>query len=429
MLSARMMALGRTVPLRLALAALLLSLHLVAATWMARERFGVPFNASPGAAPAFVDPARDAAPARWNRLAVSRWDSAHYLGLAARGYSPCPRRDLRGVDLRPIAVTCDFRFYPGYPVLGHLTSLGGWIPIDYALLGVSLIASFVFLFLWTGPAIAGPLGMRACLLSLVAFNAFPSSFALVTIQTEPTTLALTLGSFVALSRRRLLLGGLLAGAATAIRASGLATAAAFALAVVLTVRREPPRGTRGWAEAIAAVALCGWGLAAMMGVHLWLFHDPLLIVHAYSQALGSPEVSSILPPNPDLVARALDLPLHEGVWVVVVLLWLALGHREAMRGFSPPARAYFGVLGALVIALSLYGSANVRFVSMNRYVLVALPIFFAMGAVTRRRPLALGVWLVACLWHYWQADLCFFVGGPGPGTLKACHAAHWIGQL
>jgi hypothetical protein len=116
------------------------------------------------------------------------------------------------------------------------------------------------------------------------------------------------------------------------------------------------------------------------------------------------------------------------MWVVVVVLWLGIGHRDAMRGFSPPARAFFGVLAALVLGLSLYGSANVRFASMNRYVLLALPVFFAVGAITRRRPLALAVWMGACVWHYWQADLCFWVGDAGNRTLRICHEAHWIGR-
>jgi hypothetical protein len=406
-----------------------LALHLFAVAKMAHDRFGLPFNAAPGAAPAFANPARDTSPARWNRLAVARWDAEHYVGLALRGYSPCPRGDLRRADLSQVAKTCDIRFYPGYALLGYLASLGGRLPVDYALLGVSLVASLVFLFLWTGPALVTTLGPRTTYLALLAFNAYPTGFALVTVQTEPVALALTLGAFVALFHRRLILGAVLAGATSAVRGPGLATAAAYALAIVVIAMRERPEGARAWSRHALAVLLCGWGLAALMGTHLVLFHDPLLIVRAYSATLGAPSAEALFPPSVDTILRSIDWPAHEGVWVLLALLWLALGHREAMRGFAAHGRAYFSALAALALLLALYGSAPVKFTSMTRYTLLALPVFFAIGAATRKRPLAIMAWLLMCGWHYWQVDLCLFVGDRGDRTLRACHAEHWIGRL
>src|SRR5581483_3672656 len=169
---------------------------------------------------------------------------------------------------------------------GWLASLGGRIPADYALLGVSIVASLYFLFAWTGPAIVSGLGLGATYLSLIAFNAFPSAFALATIQSEPLALALTLGAFVAHRARRFVLGALLAGAVPAIRGPGLATAAAYAVAMVVTMVHEPPLTRREWATALGAVALCGWGLAAMMGTHFVLFHDPFILMRAYEQTFG-----------------------------------------------------------------------------------------------------------------------------------------------
>jgi hypothetical protein len=207
MLSARIGAAACTVRFRIALATVVIALHLIAFAVFARVRFEQPFSRAPESAPAFAVPTQQAPP-HWNRLAVSRWDSQHYINLGLRGYGSCPERTKR----------------------------------------------------------------------------------------------------TARSRRR-------------------------------------------------------------------------------------PRCSAIL---------------HEGVWVAAAFLWLALGHREATRGFSPPARAFWYALLASVLGVSLLGSISRNLIGMNRYLLGAIPLFFAMGKGLERRPLALAIWLSVCAWHSWNVDMCFF---------------------
>lgn len=412
---------------RLAFAVCCLAAHLFAAI-KSGERFGVPFNSAPGVAPAFAQPAAASA-ARWNRLAVSRWDSGQYVGLALRGYSTCPEK-LNLKNLRPILSSCNLAFYPGYALLGRLLSIGGRVPVDYALLAISWAASLTFLFIWTGRALVSRLGLWETYLSLILFNVFTTGFSLVTIQTEPLTLATTLGSFVALFHRRYLLAATLAGAATGLRITGLATGGACALALLLLTVIERPTHKLEWAKRGLALVVCFWGQLAMSVYHWIRFGDPLLYIHAHGQGFKhEPALTNLLSPKPAWIIRSLEQPLHEGLWLAAALLWFLLGHRGALRRSPIPEQAFWYGLFFATIAITGVGLLPLSFAGMNRYLLLALPLFFAIANMTSRRPAVFVLWAAICLFHYWQVDLCTFTGGPGNRTLQVCNTPHWMGRI
>jgi hypothetical protein len=406
---------------RALLATLCLAFHLTAIVAFAGARFGQPWNSAPGRAPAFATPSAQVATG-WNRLAVSRWDASHYVNLALRGYSQCPAQTRRtGALPTPPTMLCDLAYYPGYPLAGRLASLGGLIPIDYALLAVSLLASWVFFFLWTSAEIAGPLGLRATLVGLACFNLFTTGFTVVTVQTEPLLLATSLGAFVLARRRHLFLAALVAGIATGVRVSGGAAGLAFTALIALDAWRERPLRLSAWAGRAALCALSFWGLALTLAYDGIAFHDPLLYIHAHEASFGhAPKLSALLVPEARWGIESLASPLHEGVTVAFALLWFGLGHREAFKRFTPPARAYWYALTAGVLGVSLLGTVSRGFIGMNRYVLVAIPLFFAMGKVLERRRFALVAWLGLSFWHYWNADLCYYVGDQGIETVRRC---------
>jgi hypothetical protein len=409
--------------LRAALATLCLVAHLGAIVFFARDRFELPWNRAPGSPPAFTPPGAHV-PAQWNRLPVSRWDSVHYVNLALRGYADCPPETRRTGALPPQGtMICDVAWYPGYPLLGRLFSLGGRIPIDYALLAASLISAWVFFFLWTAREVAGALGTRATLVSLLCFNLFTTAFAMVTIQTEPPLLAATLGAFVLARRGRLFLAATVAGAATGLRVSGVAAGLAFAALIAVEAWQDPPRRVAGWIRALGLVALGFWGLGLMLAYDGIVLHDPLIYVHAHEAAFGHrPSLMALLWPSPAWIVKSFASPLHEGAFVAAALLWFAIGHRQALRGMPPSGRAYWYVITAGVLAVSALGSVSRGFIGMNRYVLAAVPVFFAMGKVLEKNRLALAVWLGLSAWHYWNVDLCFFIGDAGVQTMRRCHA-------
>ncbi|HVZ75133.1 MAG TPA: hypothetical protein VHJ20_22275 [Polyangia bacterium] len=425
---ARLAAFARRPIVRLGAALVCLIAHLVAFAASA-ARYDLPFNAAPEARPVLHDPAHDVSAANWSRLVVSRWDAGHYIELGLRGYEACPPRPAGGGPFVG-GPTCTLAFYPTYSAVGRIASLGGVVPIDYALLAVSLIASLVFLFLWTGPAITERLGLAETWLALLLFNAFTTGFALVTVQTEPLTLVLTLGAFVALTQRRWWLVALLAGAASAMRITGVAVGAGAAAAVAVDAWANRPATRAGWARRAALAVACGWGALALALYYVFRFGDALAYVHAHGASFKhEPSLLALLWPKPQWLVFAMENPLHEGVWLVGGCLWLSLGHREALRRFAAPEQAFWYVLTLGTLAIAGLGLAPLGFVGMNRYWLLVLPLFFSMAAMLRARPVALALWLVVCGWHYWNVDLCYYTGGPGNHALDVCHAPHWIGRL
>jgi hypothetical protein len=414
---------------RAALALLCLAGHLAAVGASNAIRFHGHFNTAPGQAPAFAHP-RDAEAQHWNRLAVSRWDSGNYISIALRRYSLCPDSSLRGADLRALGPTCNFSFYPTYPLLGWVASLGARIPIDYALWGLSLAASLVFLFLWTGPVLVDRIGLGPTYVSFAVFNLFTTGFLLVAVQTEPLALLLTLGAFLALARRWVLLGAVLAGAATAIRITAVATGMAYAIALVALTIWERPRELPAWLRRGAEIILSGWGVLTLLVYYGLRFGDPFLYLHAHAQSFHH-EVSllQLVLPEPERILTSIEHPLHEGVWLAAALLWFALGHRQTLDRFPRVERVFLYALFILSIGVAAYGSIGLAFAGMNRYLLLCLPLFLVIAVVAARKPLLLALWLTFSVWHYWNSDLCEYSGGPGDRTLRQCCQDHWIGRI
>jgi hypothetical protein len=85
---------------------------------------------------------------------------------------------------------------------------------------------------------------------------------------------------------------------------------------------------------------------------------------------------------------------------------------------------YLGTVG-----IAAFGQIAISLQGMNRYLLLALPLFFCMSEVLKRRPLALAFWLIVSVWHYWQIDMCTYTGGMGDHVLDVCHTPHWMGRI
>jgi hypothetical protein len=408
-------ALARRRIVRFAAAVAFLVAHLLAMRGIAVQRMHLPFDTAPQTAPRFVvadEPlVGPGVPAAWSRLLPSRWDSQHYVSMVLRGYSLCPRQDLRGASLPPLLVKCGFNFYPGYPALGAIVSRVTGLAADWALFAVSIAASLALLYLWTGDAMVERLGLRETWLALLLFNAFTTGFALVTVQTEPLTLLVALASWWFLRRRWLLVGAAVAGLGGALRVTGGAIGLAYGVALLVDAytRRDEPLSRRVGRVALAA-PLCGWGQLALFAYFYAKYKDPLLYVHAHGQAYGhSVSALDALWPSPELAMRALAMGLHEGIFIVTSFVWLGLGLAPALRRFPPVERAYWLANLVVSIGIAMLGSAGLAFAGMNRYWLMALPLFFAMAVALRRRPLALAAWMTFSVWHYWNVDLCVYL--------------------
>jgi hypothetical protein len=316
---------------------------------------------------------------------------------------------------------CELDFYPTYGWIGRGVMWATHLPIDYSLFAVSLVASFAFLLMWTSRTMIDGLGVAATYLSLVLFNAFTSGFTLVTVQTEPCLLALTLGAFLCLGRRWLLLGAVLAGAATAIRVSGVATGFAYCAALVVLTLREHPRPSSAWLTRAALLPLSGWGIMLLMGFYWHRFGDALIYAHAHERAFKySVSLARVIFPDGRLLMQSIWAEPYEGLILASALLWFALGHRNGLARFPRDAKAFWYVLFFGVVGISMYGSAGCAYCGNSRYMLTALPIFFAMAALMMRRPVLLGLWLLMSTAHYYDGSLCFYVSQRHPERIERC---------
>ncbi len=411
-----------SLPFRAVVAVAFLYFHVVMMTKLGHDRFDYKFNGDPDHAPLFAHPASDARPERWDRLVVARWDAQHYEALALRGYATCKdKSQLQSGEYPDDDKTCELDFYPTYPRVGALIMKVTHLPVDYALYYLSLAASFVFLVMWTSRPMIDGLGVAGAYLSLLLLNLFDTGFTLVTVQTEPLLLVLTLGAFLCFSRRWLLFGALLAGAATSIRISGVATGFAYCAALLALTLREHPRPRWVWAWRAALMAVSGSGIMILMAYYRHRFGDALIYAHSHERAFSHhASLSALFRFDGRLLMQSIWAEPHDGLILAAGLLWFALGHRKGLQGFPVEAQAFWYVLFLGIVGISMLGSAENAYGGMTRYMLTVLPLFFAMAAVMRRRPAVLALWLFMSVAHYYNGSLCFYISQDNPYRLQRC---------
>jgi hypothetical protein len=406
---------------RLLVPAFFLLFHLAVLTQLAKERFGIPFNAAPGEAPGFVNPASDPAPQRWDRLIVSRWDAQHYITLALRGYEYCAKKSELGPDRPPDKdVVCQLNFFPGYAFLGGAVSRLLRVPADYALLGISLAASFFGMFLWTSREMVAAMGVSRAYLSLLFFNVFSTGYSLVTVQTEPCAFFCTIASFVLLERRRYALGAFVAGAASIIRPTGVASGLGFAIALLVATLHER-RSVIACVKRLPWMVLAGWGLFALAAFFKLRFDDMFVYSHARTRWYHyEPSFTSLLSIKPEWISQSIWAAPNESVWLAAGLLWFTLGHRAAMRGFTLQGQVYWYAVFILNVGISMVSQVELSFSGLSRYMLLALPVFFAMASSMRGNVFAIVTWCALSFVHYWSVGSCFYLGyGRDIGSI--CH--------
>lgn len=413
--------LAMSLPFRCVVAAALLAIHCATLAKIGHDRFSYKFNEDPLHEPLFYHPEYDSKPDKWDRLVVARWDSQHYEGLGLRGYSTCKDKAQLASGEYPDDAACVLAFYPTYGFVG------AWIgkllrePIDYTMFGISLVASFALILMWTGRTMVAGLGLANTWLSLLLLNAFTTGFQLVTVQTEPSLMALTMATFICLQKRWLFTGAIIAGAAASLRVTGVVPGLAFSAALALITLREHPRPSWIWVLRGGLAALSLWGVFLLMAYYWHRFGDPFIYSHAHARAYHNPpSLAQLFFPDGRVLLQSIWAEPNDGVILAAVLVSFAVGHRKALTGFSPEAQVFWYVLFFGIVGISMYGSAPGGFNGSSRYMVTVLPVFFAMAAFMRRRPVVLGLWLIMSTVHYYNASECFYVSQNSQERLYKC---------
>ena len=415
-----------TVPFRLAVALGLLGLQLAVAVHSG-QRFNAKFNAAPGSPPRFQNPASDWAPNNWDRLIVSRWDSGNYIELGLRGYQYCPPR---GPTLPVHAPGCNLAFYPTYGLAGRYVGKVTGLPIDFAMWGISLVSSFLFLFLWTGKDLTSRLGVVETYLALAFLQRLHDRL----LPGDGPDGAVDAGAGAGRCRR-------FRATAPPCRSApgwgcdrrshhGRGDRLAFAAGLLVELLRERPRavwpGSRGALLAVVSV----WGQVALMAYHAHRFGDPMTYVHAHGQlfhheqaGLGSPVSAR---PRQDRRSRSIFRCTRGCGWRRRCS-GSSLGHREALRRFPLQQQAFWYVTYLATVGIATVGMMPISLAGMSRYLLLAFADVLCDGGghASRDRCWRFYGWRMTA-WHYWNVDICTYTGGMGDHVLTVCHTAHWI---
>lgn len=184
------------------------------------------------------------------RSALTAWDGAWFLGLAAGGYGGVPA----GLTDAFGARTADtpLAFFPGYPALvagvSWLPGVGVTTAAFAVTVGAGIAAAYGMMRL-TGSVPGGT--RRAGLVLVALFAASPMSIVLSMTYSEALFCALAVWCLAAVLRGQWVLTGVLSAAAGLVRPTGAALVAAVLLAGAVAIARDR-EGWRPWAGVLLA---------------------------------------------------------------------------------------------------------------------------------------------------------------------------------
>lgn len=317
------------------------------------------------------------------------WDAQHYLFLAEQGYHPAQQSNA---------------FYPLFPFLIHGFRFLFFQSSLLAGLFLSNLFSFAALAFLYG-LVKGGHGERTALLTCLFFMAFPTAFYMDLVYTESLFLALALGLFHSLDRRRLPAAALCAFLLPLTRPTGLLVGIP-ALAFLYFNRKGKAVPARKMLALSLAFAL-GWGLGlAAMGFYTG---DFLAAFHAQRFFVSGYGVDRLLHPLDWFRANFIQIPyswmgfgtgLLDRAFFILSLAGLALGYRLLER-------PYFIYAAVLCLVPALSGDLA----SYCRYTAALFPLFLVPALrFPRQAPVLLGISL------------------PIQGALALAHSLnYWVG--
>ena len=281
----------------------------------------------------------------------ARWDSDWFLKIAEEGYS------------WPSSTPAFFPLYPllvsgaGFLLLGHFLLAGVVVSLTAG------AAAFVLLYRLA----ATRLGVAAAQRTVLFLALAPTSLFFGAVYTESLFLLLAVATFLAAERGSFWKAGALAGLALLTRSAGVA----LVPALVVFAWRAPDRR-----RALAGVALAPT---------LFLLY-PLLLAIWIGRPLAFLDAQKVVwerhisPAGPvgGLVAAVQD---RQALDVAVAVVAIALGV-VAWRRIGAPYGAY--VLASILLPLTVY-SDKAPLLSLQRFVIVAFPVFMALATIVRSR--------------------------------------------
>lgn len=322
-----------------------------------------------------------------------RWDSIHYLAIAAHGYTRAS----------------DSVFFPLYPllirVLGILT--GSAVIAAVAISATCFAVALALLHRLTELE----LGRQAADATVLLLAFVPLSFFFTAVYTESLFLALSVGAVYASRRGRLEAAAALAALAALTRVPGVL------LVIPLAIEWRRERRRRAWLGLPPAALLCYLGYVAARGFgplapflqqtvggHGHRMTGPLDTVAAAMRAAAS-GLGAIVVHGEPVYARGLGGGLTysaKSVLLLLVLIMAAVALRAAFRRLPLGYAAY----AAGLLLVCIWSPVNEQpLLSLDRYTLTIFPLWMAAGAwLAERRLTRATVFACAPLLAVWTVQ-------------------------
>jgi hypothetical protein len=291
-----------------------------------------------------------------------QWDAGWYLDIAHRGYTYVPGKE------------CSVVFFPLYPVLLGLFSLGGAIDgriVGYLISNASLFFSIVLL--WKLTAIEMRDG--SCAKHVVQFLLFnPMTVFYSSIYTESLYLLCLVSTLYFARTQHWLLAGVCAYAAALCRVVGLLLVVPLACEYFLQNRHDPTWRRAGVWRALLCFAAPALGFLTYVGYLNWAFGEPLAFLKA--EAVWGRQL--VWPWVPFFHLHRYDPPYTIWFisWAIVAVALFLLAIRWRLRP------TYLLVL-AMFTTICLSSS---RLESLPRYLSVLFPFYFVLAQMTKKWP-------------------------------------------
>jgi Mannosyltransferase (PIG-V) len=321
----------------------------------------------------------------------ARWDTAHYVAIAAVGYGPENPSEGDGHG-----------FLPAYPLLMRFAvSVAGAAKSDasYAVAGIFLanlffLVSIALMARLASKSLSGHTAVYAPMLLCL----MPYSFFLNAAYSESMFLAFCIASLLLATDQRWLAAGLVGGLASLTRLAGVALAPALLVGAYKA-------GVRGW-RLVATTLLPASGFLAYSLYTAWKFDDFFAYFHAQEKWGGWEEhvrfYAELFVKHPKTAINGDPRHLVIILNLVVTLAFAALLPLVWQR--LPPAIAMFTVVTVVAHLL-------VTWVSLGRYVLPAVGVYFVAASIVARPG-----------WSGWARDAlfaCLAIGLSGMAILFA----------
>jgi mannosyltransferase PIG-V len=309
---------------------------------------------------------------------LSQWDARWFLQISLHGYEEVPQAAA---------------FFPVYPATVHALT---WVTGSELVAGVLISLAAGAVAAWVLAQLARPLlGERGAHDVVLYFALYPVGFVFTSLYSEGLFLALAAGSFLAATRGRPLLAGVLGGLATGTRLMGLALLPAL---VLLLWRGRDARSLARLAPLLLLPAAVG-----LYALYLdWAIGDPWAFTSAQADWNRDTSLLGPLEGLKDAAQSAgrglrhlFDMPAggpgneqRVGLWNLSHLL-LLLGALWLTWVSWVRLGAAFGAYSAALLVIALSAPAQgFPLVSLPRFLLADFPLFLALASVTLDRPRA-----------------------------------------